>query len=153
MRTIPATLLALALLSLGYAQTPTSSENQSTENEIRQMIEQFRTALLKRDTDALARIWADNYTFINAKGAVLTKAQRVANLKSGATKFDTMEADKDITVVVYGNDLALATGRLTIKGQYSGKATSGQFQSRHVWAKLPSGWQLVSNQITPIAPP
>ena len=50
------------------------------------MIEQYRTALTKKDTAALERIWADDYTFINASGAVLTKAERLANLKSGATK-------------------------------------------------------------------
>jgi hypothetical protein len=42
---------------------------------------------------------------------------------------------------------------VTLKGQYSGKATSGQFQSSIVFAKTASGWQLVCNQITPVTSP
>ena len=53
------------------------------------MIERYKTALTKKDTAALERIWADDYTFINASGVVLTKAERLANLKSGATNLGT----------------------------------------------------------------
>ena len=51
---------------------------------------------MKGDTAALERIWADDYTFINASGAVLTKAERLANQKSGATKLGTIEMDPDM---------------------------------------------------------
>jgi hypothetical protein len=37
--------------------------------------------------------------------------------------------------------------------EYSGKATSGQFQASIVFAKMPTGWQLVCNQITPVTSP
>jgi ketosteroid isomerase-like protein len=53
-------------------------------------------------------------------------------------------------VRVHGN-VAVATGRLTIKGQYSGKQASGQYRSINVWVKGAAGWQLVANQLTPVA--
>ena len=108
---------------------------------------------MKRDTAALEKIWADDYTFINASGAVLTKAERLANAKSGATNLGTIEMDPNMKVRVYGGDVAIAINQVTLKGQYSGKATSGQFQSSIVFAKTPSGWQLVCNQITPVTSP
>ena len=117
------------------------------------MIEQYRTALMKGDTAALERIWADDYTFINASGAVLTKAERLANQKSGATKLGTIEMQPDMKIRVYGGDVAIAINRVTLKGQYSGKATSGQFQSSIVFANMPTGWQLICNQITPVTSP
>jgi len=117
------------------------------------MIEQYRTALTKKDTAALERIWADDYTFINASGTVVTKAERLANLKSGATSLDTIVTDPDMKIRVYGGDVAVAINRVTLKGQYSGKATSGQFQAGIVWAKTPAGWQLICNQITPVTSP
>ena len=117
------------------------------------MIEQYRTALMKGDTAALERIWADDYTFINASGAVLTKAERLANQTSGATKLGTIEMQPDMKIRVYGGDVAVAINRVTLKGQYSGKATSGQFQSSIVFAKMPTGWQLICNQITPVTSP
>jgi len=53
-------------------------------------------------------------------------------------------------VRVYGN-VAVATSRVTIKGQYSGKQASGQYRSINVWVKGAAGWQLVANQLTPVA--
>ena len=146
-------LISFVALPLALSQTPSSADNKTAEQEVRQMIEQYRTALTKGDTAALERIWADDYTFINASGAVLTKAERLANQKSGATKLGSIETDPDMKIRVYGGDVAIAISRVTIKGQYSGKATSGQFQSSIVFAKTPTGWQLVCNQITPVTSP
>ena len=146
-------LISLAGTPFGFAQTPAPVDTKTAEQEVKQMIEQYRNALTKKDTAALERIWADDYTFINAHGVVVTKAERLANLKSGATSLDTIVTDPDMKIRVYGGDVAIAISRVTIKGQYSGKATSGQFQSSIVFAKTPSGWQLVCNQITPIASP
>jgi len=146
-------LISLVALPLALTQTPSSADNKTAEQEVRAAIEQYRTALMKRDTAALERIWADDYTFINASGTVLTKAERLANAKSGATNLGTIESDPNMKIRVYGGDVAIAVSRVTIKGQYSGKATSGQFQSSIVFAKTPSGWQLVCNQITPVTSP
>jgi len=146
-------LISLAATPFGFAQTPAPADTKIAEQEVRQMIEQYRNALTKKDTAALERIWADDYTFINASGAVVTKAERLANLKSGATSLDTIVTDPDMKIRVYGGDVAVAINRVTLKGQYSGKATSGQFQASIVWAKTPSGWQLVCNQITPVTSP
>ncbi len=148
-----AALISFVALPLALTQTPSSADNKTAEQEVRAAIEQYRTALMKRDTAALERIWADDYTFVNASGAVLTKAERLANAKSGATNLGTIESDPNMKIRVYGGDVAIAISRVTIKGQYSGKATSGQFQSSIVFAKTPSGWQLVCNQITPVALP
>ncbi len=146
-------LISLAVTPFGFAQTPAPADTKTAEQEVRQMIEQYRTALMKGDTAALERIWADDYTFINASGAVLTKAERLANQKSGATKLGTIEMQPDMKIRVYGGDVAVAINRVTLKGQYSGKATSGQFQASIVWVKMPTGWQLVCNQITPVTSP
>jgi ketosteroid isomerase-like protein len=148
-----ASLISFVALPLALSQTPSSTDTKTAEQEVRQMIEQYKTALTKGDTAALERIWADDYTFINASGAVLTKAERLANLKSGATNLGTIEMDPNMKIRVYGGDVAVAINRVTLKGQYSGKATSGQFQSSIVFVKMPTGWQLVCNQITPVTSP
>ena len=142
-------LISFVALPFALSQTLSSADNKTAEQEVRAAIEQYRTALLKRDNAALERIWADDYTFINGSGAVLTKAERLANAKTGATKLDTIESDPKIRF--YGGDVAIAISRVTLKGQYSGKATSGEFQSSLVWVKGSSGWQLACNQITPVS--
>ncbi len=149
-----AALISFVALPLALSQTPSSTDNKTAEQEVRAAIEQYRTALMKGDTAALERIWADDYTFINASGVIVTKAERrLANLKSGATNLGTIEMAPDMKIRVYGGDVAVAINRVTLKGQYSGKATSGQFQASIVFAKMPTGWQLVCNQITPVTSP
>src|SRR6478609_9971849 len=91
-----AALISSVVLPLALSQTPSSADNKTAEQEVRAVIEQYRTALTKKDTAALERIWADDYTFINASGAVVTKAERLANLKSGATSLDTIITDPDM---------------------------------------------------------
>jgi len=148
-RCIPHFAITMALLSFAFGQSATkqASQTNESEQEVRQAIEKYRTALLQRDIPALEKIWADDYVFVNAFGEVLTKAQRLANAKSGATTLDSIKEEEKITVRVYQNS-AVATSRVTIKGQYSGQPTTGQYRSTHVWVRGSEGWQLVSNQLT-----
>jgi ketosteroid isomerase-like protein len=143
--------MTIALLSFAFGESEQESTDKKTEQEIRQQIEKYHTALLQRDIPVLEKIWADDYVFVNAVGDILTKAQRLANIKSARTTLESLNDEEDITVRVYQNS-AVATSRLTIKGQYSGQSTSGQYRSTHVWVKGPAGWQLVSNQLTALAP-
>ena len=143
-------ILTVALLSFGRQQSMAQGADAAAEQEVRQAIKKYRTALLQRDAAALEQIWADDYTFTNGAGETHSKAQRLANLKSGATSLDSISEEEDMKVRVYGN-VAVATGRVTIKGQYSGKQASGQYRSINVWVKGAAGWQLVANQLTPVA--
>ena len=143
-------ILTVALLSFGRQQSVAQGADAAAEQEVRQTIKKYRTALLQRDAATLEQIWADDYTFTNGAGETHSKAQRLANLKSGATALGSISEDEDIKVRVYGK-VAVATSRVTIKGQYSGKEASGQYRSIHVWVKGAAGWQLVANQLTRVA--
>jgi ketosteroid isomerase-like protein len=142
-------VVATLTLLLGLPAGIFAQGDSATEKEVRDALEKYRTALMQRDAAALKQIWADDYTFINGAGEILTKDQRLANLDSGATSLDTITIGGDLKVRVYG-DAAVSTSRATLKGQYSGKPVSGDYQSMLVWVKKPAGWQLVANQVTPI---
>ena len=144
-----AAILTVALLSVGRQQSVAQGADTAAEQEVRQTIEKYRTALLQKDAATLERIWADDYTFTNGAGEIHSKADRLANLKSGATSLDSISEEEDMKVRIHGN-VAVATSRVTIKGQYSGKQTSGQHRTIHVWVKGATGWQLVANQLTPV---
>lgn len=141
--------IAVALLLPAFAQFPSlqTSDSSSSEKGVRAAIEKYKTALLRRDIAVLEKIWADDYVFVNASGEVVTKEQRLANIKSGATALDSISEDEKMVVRVYQNS-AVTTSRVTIKGQYSGQAVSGQYRSTLVWVRGSAGWQLVSNQLT-----
>jgi ketosteroid isomerase-like protein len=141
------TALTVTCISFAFGE---EQRNTTDEQEVRQMIQKYRSALLQRDIPMLEKIWADDYVFVNASGEVLTKAQRLSNLKGGATSLDSINEEENITIRVYQNS-AVVTSRVTLKGQYSGKQISGQYRSTLVWVKGTAGWQLVSNQLTALA--
>jgi ketosteroid isomerase-like protein len=141
--------IALTVTCISFAFGEDQRET-TDEQEVRQMIQKYRSALLQRDIPMLEKIWADDYVFVNASGEVLTKAQRLSNLKSGATSLDSINQEENISVRVYQNS-AVVTSRVTLKEKYSGKQISGQYRSTLVWVKGPAGWQLVSNQLTALA--
>ena len=143
----------ITLLSFAFGQSPSAQQpaHSTSEQEVRQMIEKYRTAILQRDIATLEKIWADDYVFVNAAGDVLTKTERLVNIKSGATTLDSINEEENVTIRVYQNS-AVTTSRVTLKGQYSGQPVSGQYRSTLVWIKGLGGWQLVSNQLTALKP-
>jgi ketosteroid isomerase-like protein len=149
-RIIPYVAVAGALLSFAFGQAQQESTDRNSKQEVEQMIEKYRAAFLRRDIPTLEKIWADDYVFVNAFGEVLTKAQRLSNLKSGATTLESINEEEKPTVRVFQNS-AVVTSRVTLKGQYSGQPASGQYRSSLVCVKGPNGWQLVANQLTPLA--
>jgi ketosteroid isomerase-like protein len=152
-RFIPYIVTNVALVSFAFGQSAIQKESadSKSEQEVRQAIEKYRAALLRRDIPALEQIWADDYFFVNAAGEMLTKAQRLANLKSGTTTLESINQEEELKVWIHQNT-AVATSRVTIKGQYGGQPASGQYRSIHIWVKGPTGWQLVANQLTALAP-
>jgi len=76
--------------------------------------------------------------------------ERLAHL--GATNLDTIEMDPDMKIRVYG-DVAVAINRATIKEKYSGKPPPANSIVASCSQKMPTGWQLVCNQINPITSP
>lgn len=136
-------ILILAASSLAFGQG-----GDGFENAIKQLEEELRVAVLKRDTKAYARLVADDYLFTTHNAMVRTKAQMLEGYNSGAIKYESLKFD-DIKVRVYG-DTAVVTGRSTSKGADQGQDLSGVFRYTRVYVKRPSGWQLVATQATRI---
>src|SRR5258707_9261773 len=111
-----AAILTVALLSLGRQQSVAQGGDAAAEQEVRQAIKKYRAALLQKDAAALEQIWADDYTFTNGAGETHAKAQRLANLKSGATALDSISQEEDMKGRIHGNG-AGGPRRGTIKRQ------------------------------------
>ena len=153
-RIIATAALLAAATSFAVGQTPDKPTKPAAEKaapaapeqELTQLTDQYTAALKGKDAAALERLWADDLTFVTAGGAVQTKAQRLADIKSGATRFDTLEPGER-TIRVYG-DTGVMTSLSTIKGQYGGQEASGRFRVTQVWVRRGGAWQIVAIQMT-----
>jgi len=134
---------------------PASSSTAKAEAEIREAIRTYDDALRRGDTAAAGRFWADEYMFINPAGQRLTRADRMANVQTGATAFDSLAHTPDEEVIrVYGNgNVATYTTRLHITGRYSGQGQEGYLRGLVVWVRREGHWQQVASQLTPVATP
>lgn len=133
--------VALSPLSL-VAATPAG-------DDLLGAIRTYRQALVKKDIATLERIWSDDYVFVNGHGQLRTKADRLADIRSGHSSIDSIKHEEEPTVTTHG-DVSLVLSRVTIVGKYSGREVSSQFRSLHVWMHEGGRWRLVFNQLTPV---
>lgn len=130
------------------ATTTAPASNATAEADVKKMIKDVETALAKNDVDALEKIYAPDYSLVNNDGSQQTRAERLASIKSGETKYESFSYS-DVTVTPYG-ETAVATAIATIKGVNKGKPIDGKLRVRTVWVKGKDGWRQVSGQATPI---
>src|SRR4051812_1274387 len=79
------------------------------EVDIRAMERLWNEARAKADVAALDRMLAPDWTVTHGDGTINTKAEYLADLKSGARAFSGAVKEDDVTVRVYG-DTAVASG-------------------------------------------
>src|SRR5207247_11427008 len=87
------------------------------EREVRAMEKQWNEARVRADVDTLNRILAADWTITHADGTINTKAEYLADLKSGVRKFSGEVKEDELTVRVY-DDTAVAAGVSDSKGTY-----------------------------------
>ena len=123
--------------------TSAPASTESAEQAVLQLENERVPALLRRDTAFIERVYADDYVVTGANGVVRTRAEVVADMKSGAQTFEAMKND-GTKVRIYG-DTAIVTGRTTQKGQYKGQPSLSPTMFTRVYVRLGGQWRLVAN--------
>jgi len=126
----------------------TAAAGTDARAAVTELFEEFRKALQEKNTAVLDRIWSDDLTFVNFRGQLLTKAQRMQNIRSGATSFKSIQVNEQV-VRPYG-DVAVLNGVVTLEAQYSGEEGSGTFRFTSVCSRKGGRWQIVAQQMTKI---
>jgi len=152
LRSLPMLALSLTLITPARAQQPDSA----TVGEVRAAIRHYDEALRRAETATLEQFWAAEYTFVNPRGERLTRADRLANVRTGRTAFDSLApVPQEERIRTYGGKDAVAvhTTLLTIGGRYSGRAEQGQFRAMAIWVRRDGRWQQVASQLTSVTGP
>ena len=151
-------VLALSLLLAGCnclggggagsssAAAPGTAAGGDAKAEVIAVHDRYRKALLEKDLATLDRIWSDDLVFINYRGDLLTKKQRMENVRTGATSFKSVQVG-DQTVRAFG-DSAVVTATVTLEGQYSGQEGSGTYRATSVYTRQGGQWKIAALQMT-----
>jgi ketosteroid isomerase-like protein len=123
--------------------------NVRPEQELLKLEQQWGDALVKPDLTFLDRIMAEDYMFTSPLGEVLTKAQMLAELKSGEDVVSSV-VNHDMKVRVYG-DAAVVTGHSTYKETVQGNDISGEYRWTDTWIRKDGRWQCVADHASRVA--
>jgi ketosteroid isomerase-like protein len=140
-------ILVLAVV-VATAATLALGQGAKVEQSLMQMEREWVDAAQKKDADTLNRILADDWVGQGPTGTV-TKAQALAELKSGESKLESITFG-DMKVRVF-EDTAVVAGTDDEKSSYKGKDTSGHYTWTDVFVKRQGKWQAVASQSTRVA--
>jgi Ketosteroid isomerase homolog len=135
--------------SVSTSNTNTAASSASDDADIKKRMADIAAALAKNDPDAAGKFYSDDYHLVTPDGVDQTKTMRIADMRSGATKFESFAYD-NVNVRTYG-DMAVAIATVKAKGTVSGKPRTTDMRATLVFRKMEDGWKVVSGQATPIA--
>jgi ketosteroid isomerase-like protein len=120
------------------------ADTASVQQTLMQMERDWAQASAKNDTATVDKFVADDWVGIDFEGKSTTKAEGMADMKSGASTTQSIELGP-MKVKVFGNT-AVVTGSDTEKSTYKGKDTSGKYVWTDVWVMRDGRWQAVASQ-------
>ncbi len=120
----------------------------SSEQEVRNVIQERIAALKAGDAHKLQQLLADEVISVNLFGFVQGKTEMLNDVKSGDVKVASMDLG-EFKVQVYGNT-AVATYRATVDASYRGQSRGGTNRVIAVFVNFSGAWNLVAQQVTPL---
>ena len=125
----------------------------SAEAEVRRLSAEEVQAFLRSDSEALARLWSDDFVVTNPLNQFVTKQQVLGMVKSGFLVITTFDRQIDY-LKVYGDTVILA-GRETVAwgGKMPNAGRTEQLRITAVWRNQNGRWQQVARHANVVPAP
>ena len=127
-----------------------AANSSSIEADLKKATTDMAASLAKNDIPAMEKVYSENYMFVGPDGTVSSRAERIEAMKTGDTKYDSINYYE---ISVRSNPEgtgAVVISRASVKGKNMGKSVDGQYRVTHVWSKTKDGWRMVNGQTTAI---
>src|SRR6266403_3864341 len=118
------------------------------EAALKALEEKWDAANLKGDTATLSAIFVDTFISTSNEGKARTKAEILAQLKSGEVKYETSKVE-DMKVFVYG-DAAVVNGRWKAKFVEKGKPVDTAERFTDTYVRQNGQWRCVASHSSTI---
>jgi ketosteroid isomerase-like protein len=132
------------------APIPLLRRDDRLHRELENLESQWRTAVMQNDVATANRLLADDYLGINPNGTLETKADALAQRRSGTVKISSIDVD-NIKVRVYG-DTAVVTSRVDVLGHDGDRDISGRYHYTRVYNHRSGEWKIVSFEASRVPP-
>ena len=117
------------------------------ESRIRVLMGEIARACFARDVETLDRVFAEDFTFTDPGGPVVSKKQWISDIASGELTFESIESNAFELRQTAG--IARVHGELTIRARYSKSNYNGTFRYLGVYMKQGDDWKLLVTSARP----
>jgi ketosteroid isomerase-like protein len=148
-RMVAVALSVLAFFAIAWRAARSTAPPENATDEILKVDEERNQALQKGDVATLNRIYSDDVVYANASGALLTKAQHLAELKGRTLNFRSFKHE-NVQVTVHG-DSGVLTGISKSVVEYQGSVSSSNRRFLNVFSKKDGHWLVVAHFETNIS--
>jgi ketosteroid isomerase-like protein len=125
--------------------------HSASQEQIVQVEDRLRTAMLSSDVAALDELLAPDLIFTNHLGQLLGKDEDLAAYRSGVLKVVCLEPSEQHVRAL--GDVAVVSVRMQLSGTYGDAPANGDFRFTRVWARSEQErWQIVAAHAGLIAP-
>ena len=140
-------LLLAGTARASYAQRHSRApcETDAVRRHVCAVDDSLGRALVRADTVALARLYADDLVSVNYRGMRSTKPALIAAIAAGRLRFDTLRA-RDRTVEVYGDTAVLRELMHQVATGAEGRHPS-EVDYRRTYVRRHQRWQLAAAAI------
>ena len=140
---------ALALAALpALASGETATE---IEKIVAKLDTEYQAAVKANDAATMDRILADDMVLITGRGKVFTKADLLKDARDKSTSYEKQD-ELEQKVRVFGDQTAVVTALLWIKGTSEGKTSDRKLWFSDTYVKTPKGWRYVLGQASIAVP-
>ncbi len=151
----PSELILIVFCTIAFSSACAESRKTVAETEtpeqvlqdLKKMQVSLVAAVQRKDTDALAQLWADEYIGTAPNGRVVTRNDLMSAVKGGAINLEALDID-DLRIRLFG-DVAVLTGHAQVKATVNGEDYSGSYRGTGVYVKRDGRWQAVGVQVAP----
>ena len=133
----------LVFFAIAWRTARSATPPENAKDEVLKVDEERNQALQKGDAATLERIYSDDLVYANASGALLTKAQHLAELKARTLNFRSFKHE-DVQATVHG-DTGVVTGISKSVVEYKGTVSTNNRRFMNVFVKKDGRWLCVAH--------
>lgn len=114
----------------------------------------YQAAVARNDADAMGRILHDDMILVIGRGLVFTREDLLRSARAGEFQYERQVEDEGTQVVrLYGEDTAIVTARLWLKGMGPDGAFDRKLWFSDTYVRTPQGWRYAFGQSSINLPP
>ena len=138
-------VLMIVALSLGSAIDLNASPAEDAK-AVAALDTKYQAAVKSNDAATMDQILADDFTLVNGRGKVSSKADLIESARKKEVTYEHQDEDAGTQKVRVWGDTAVVTALLWIKAVQAGKSTDYKLWFSDTYVRTPTGWRYVFGQ-------